>query len=147
MIQTIPASTRRAMRSPLARSRVQIDEPRPKRESLAWRSASSSLSTVTIGRTGPKISSCMIRISGFTPVRTVGAMNLPGKPGTSRGPPVRRSAPLAIASSTSSVTVLNWSSETIGPVSVVHSSGSPTVRRSVSRTTPSRKRSATSSTT
>ena len=102
---------------------------------------------MTIGSTGPKISSRMIRISCVTPVRTVGAMNLPEKPGTSRGPPQRRSAPVATASSTSSMTISNWSSEIIGPISVAHSSGSPTVRRSVSRTTPSRKRSATSPTT
>ena len=36
--------------------------------------ASSSLATMTIGRTGPKISSRMIRISPVTPVSTVGAM-------------------------------------------------------------------------
>jgi hypothetical protein len=44
-----------------------------------------SESTVTIGSTGPKISSFMIRISWVTPVRTVGAMNLPGLPSTSTG--------------------------------------------------------------
>ena len=80
-----------------------------------------------IGTTGPKISSRMIRISSSTPASTVGAMNLPLKPGTSRGPPATRSAPPASASSTSSVTTPNWSSETIGPISVSHSIGSPTV--------------------
>ena len=74
-----------------------------------------------IGTTGPKISSRMIRISWVTPVRTVGAMKLPPNPSTSRGPPVSRSAPAASASSTSSVTMSDWSSETIGPISVVHS--------------------------
>ena len=42
------------------------------RESLASATASSSESTTTIGSTGPKISSRMIRISWVTPVRTVG---------------------------------------------------------------------------
>ena len=74
-------------------------------------------------------------------------MNRPSKPGTSRGPPVTRSAPLLIASSTSSVTASAWSAETIGPISVCQLIGSPTVSRSVSRTTPSRNRSATVSTT
>ncbi len=81
MIQTIPDSTWRAMRSPLARSRVQIEAPRPKFESFARSSASSSESTTTIGTTGPKISSRMIRISSVTPPSTVGAMNFPLKPG------------------------------------------------------------------
>ena len=100
-----------------------------------------------IGTTGPKISSLMIRISSSTPARTVGAMNLPVKPGTSRGPPAARSAPLESASSTSSETTPYWSSETIGPISVSHSIGSPTERSLALRTTPSMKRSATSLTT
>ena len=45
----------------------------PNCESLARATASSSLSTVTIGSTGPNSSSRMIRISWVTPVRTVGA--------------------------------------------------------------------------
>ena len=73
--------------------------------------------------TGPKISSCMIRISWVTPVRTVGAMKLPFIPSTFTGPPVRRSAPCSIASSTSSVTICACSSETIGPISVSTPSG------------------------
>ena len=100
-----------------------------------------------IGTTGPKISSRMIRISSSTPASTVGAMKRPSNPGTSRGPPVTRSAPAASASSTSSVTASAWPAETIGPISVSQLRGSPTVSRSVSRTTPSRKRSATDSTT
>ena len=106
--------------------------------------ASCSLSTVTIGSTGPKISSRMIRMSCVTSVSTVGAMKWPLKPGTSRGPPHSRFAPEAIASSTSSHTRSYCSLETIGPISVVHSSGSPTVSALASRTTPSMKRSATS---
>ena len=42
-------------------------------ESFASRIASSSESTVTIGTTGPKISSRMIRMSCVTPVSTAGA--------------------------------------------------------------------------
>ena len=52
---------------------VQTDAPRPNSESLASSIASSSSSTVTIGTTGPKISSRMIRISCVTPVSTAGA--------------------------------------------------------------------------
>ena len=89
-----------------------------------------------IGTTGPKISSFMIRISSSTPASTVGAMNLPLNPGTSRGPPATRSAPASSASSTRSETTPNWSSETIGPISVSHSIGSPTVSSPARRTTP-----------
>ena len=99
------------------------------------------------GSTGPKISSFMIRMSCVTSVSTTGAMKLPFMPLTLVGPPVSFLAPLLTASSTRSVTIAACSSETIGPISVVQSRGSPTVSRSVSRTTPSRKRSATSSTT
>ena len=73
LIQTIPASSSRAIRSPLLRSEVHTEAPRPKSESLASATASSSESTTTIGSTGPKISSRMIRISWVTPVRTAGA--------------------------------------------------------------------------
>jgi hypothetical protein len=73
LIQTIPDSIRRAIRRPLSRSSVQTDAPRPNGESLASRMASSSDSTGTIGTTGPKISSCMIRMSAVMPVRTAGA--------------------------------------------------------------------------
>ena len=74
MIHTIPDLIRRAIRSPLRRSRVQTEAPSPNSESLASLTASSSSATTTIGRTGPKISSRMIRISWVTPVSTVGAM-------------------------------------------------------------------------
>ena len=94
---------------------------------------------MTIGSTGPKISSFMIRISCVTPVSTTGAMKLPSIPSTSVGPPVSFVAPLSTASSTSSVTIFACSSEIMGPISVVHWRGSPTVSRSVSRTTPSTK--------
>ena len=70
---TMPASSRRAIRSPFARFIVQTDAPRPNSESLASAIASSSSSTVTIGTTGPKISSRMMRMSWVTPVSTAGA--------------------------------------------------------------------------
>ena len=73
LIQTIPDSSSRAMRSPRRRSRVHTEAPRPNGESLASATASSSLSTVTIGSTGPNTSSRMIRMPWVTPVRTVGA--------------------------------------------------------------------------
>ena len=52
---------------------VQTDAPRPNWESFASAIASSSDSAVTIGITGPKISSRMMRMSCVTPVSTVGA--------------------------------------------------------------------------
>jgi hypothetical protein len=93
------------MRSPLARSLVQTDAPRPNWESFASSIACSSESTVTTGSTGPKISSFMIRISCVTPVRTTGAMKLPFIPSTFVGPPVSLVAPFSMASSTSSLTI------------------------------------------
>ena len=129
------------MRSPLARSAVQTDAPRPNSESLASAIASSSSSTVTIGTTGPKTSSRITRMSGRTPVSTAGR-----KKGGS-GPPQRSSAPPATASSTSSVTRSSCSVETIGPISVSQARGSPTRSRRAPSTTPSMKRSATSRTT
>ncbi len=141
----MPDSIRRAIRSPFLRSRVQTEAPRPKFESLASSIASSSLATTVTGRTGPKISSLMIRILCSTPVRIVGAIHAPGEPGISRGPPHSRSAPCAIASSTSSVTVSAWAGLTIGPTSTSQLWGSPSSSRSVSRTSPSRNGSATSS--
>ena len=52
---------------------VHTEAPSPNSESLASVIASSSESTVTIGTTGPKISSRMIRMSCVTPVSTAGA--------------------------------------------------------------------------
>ena len=60
------------IRSPFARFSVQTEAPRPNSESLASPIASSSEATVTIGITGPKISSRMMRMSWVTPVRTAG---------------------------------------------------------------------------
>ena len=74
----------------------------------------------------------MIRISWVTPVSTVGATNLPGRPGTSVGPPQSLVAPAATASSISSTTISYWSSEVIGPISVSHWIGSPSRSFSVS---------------
>ena len=70
------------------------------------RIASSSDSTVTIGTTGPKISSRMIRMSCVTSGQHGRARRTrrPRSPGTSTGPPQRSSAPFATASSTSSLT-------------------------------------------
>ena len=147
LTQTMPDSIRRAIRSPFWRSLVQTEAPRPNSESLARSIASCSESTTTIGSTGPKISSRMIRISCVTPVSTVGATNLPESPATSVGPPQSLVAPEATASSISSTTISYWPSEVIGPISVSHSSGSPSRSFCVSRATPSMKRSATSRTT
>ncbi len=61
------------MRSARPRSSDQTDAPRPNSESFASSIASSSERTVTIGTTGPKISSRMIRMSWVTPVSTAGA--------------------------------------------------------------------------
>src|SRR5437588_9627862 len=73
LIQTMPDSISRAIRSPLLRSEVHTEAPRPNCESLASDTPSSSESTTTIGSTGPKISSRMIRMSCVTSVSTVGA--------------------------------------------------------------------------
>ena len=140
LIQTIPESIRRAIRSPFARSVVHTDAPRPNSESFASRIASSSESTGTIGTTGPKISSRMIRMSCVTSVRTVGANHGP----SSTGPPHSSFAPFATASSTSSRTSSNCSFDTIGPISVFQSSGSPTRSFFAPSTTPAVNRSATS---
>ena len=95
---------------------------------------------MTIGSTGPKISSFMIRISCVTSGEhdrgDEAALALAIALSPSVGPPVSLVAPAATASSTSSLTIAACSAETIGPISVFHSSGSPTVSRSVSRTTP-----------
>src|SRR5215213_237538 len=139
--QTMPASTRRARRSPFARFMVQTEAPSPNSESFARATASSSSSTVTIGTTGPKISSRMIRMSWVTPVSTAGRKN------GSSAPPQWSVAPFATASSTSSLTSSSCSRETMGPTSVSQSSGSPTVSSLAPSTTPSTKRSAISLTT
>ena len=52
---------------------VMIPADRPYSESFAMATASSSPSTRTIGATGPNVSSRKIRMSGVTPVRTVGS--------------------------------------------------------------------------
>src|SRR5919112_2823536 len=139
--QTIPACTRPAIRSPFARFIVHTDAPRPNSESFASAIPSSSSSTVTIGTTGPKISSRMIRMSCVTPVSTAGRKN------GSSAPPQWSVAPFATASSTSSFTSSSCSDDTIGPISVSHSTGSPTRSAFAPSTTPSVKRSATSFTT
>ena len=78
---------------------VQTEAPRPNSESFASAIASSSSSTVTIGTTGPKISSRMIRMSCVTPVSTAGVKKRLGL----GGPPQCSVAPFATASSTSSL--------------------------------------------
>ena len=83
----------------------------------------------------------MMRMSCVTPVSTAGLKN------GSSAPPQWSVAPFATASSTSSLTVSSCSCDTIGPISVSQSSGSPTRSAFAPSTTPSTNRSATSFTT
>ncbi len=74
-----------------------------------------------IGATGPKVSSCAIRMSLVTPSTIVGSWNWPSCP-----PPRTMLAPLATASSRCSWVRVRTSGVHIGPMSVASSSGSPT---------------------
>ena len=64
-------------RAPMDRARAALREntalPRPKGQSLAMLTASSSLPHSTIAITGPNTSSFQMRMLGFTPTSTVGA--------------------------------------------------------------------------
>ena len=71
----------------------------PYSESLASRIASSSVENVTIGSTGPNVSSRMMDMSCVTPVMTVGWKKIPGR-SVATEPPVRTVAPSAMAAST-----------------------------------------------
>src|SRR6202012_4568673 len=99
LIQTIPDSSTRAMRSPRARSRVQTEAPSPNSESLARLIASCSESTTTIGRTGPKIPPRVPPPPGGRREGGGGGINLRGGRGPPAGPPKSFVAPAATASS------------------------------------------------
>jgi hypothetical protein len=68
-----PERIRRATAIPRSGSAVHTLAPRPKRVSLATRTAASSPSTTTTAATGPKISSSYAGWPGTTSVSTVGA--------------------------------------------------------------------------
>jgi hypothetical protein len=69
---TTPAERRSWSLRAVSGSRVQPLAVSPYSLSLARRIASSTEATAMMGRTGPKVSSRMIRIEWSTPVRTVG---------------------------------------------------------------------------
>jgi hypothetical protein len=105
----MPALTRSAS----SRARLpNTDEPRPKLVALARRRPSSADATLTIGITGPKVSSFITSMSSSTSTRTVGWMKLPT---IASGPPVRTLAPRATASSRWRRTIPTWADEVMAP--------------------------------
>ena len=77
LIETWPASIRRARRTALPTSAVHTEATRPYWVPLAIRSASSSSSAPSTESTGPKISSWAMRISDETSSKIVGATKKP----------------------------------------------------------------------
>jgi hypothetical protein len=80
-----------------------------------------------VARTGPKISSRAIVISGVTSSNTVGCTKYPGSSSATRAPPATIVAPSRFPVSMYPSTVSICFSETIAPIRVVFSNGSPTV--------------------
>ena len=72
MIVTVPVRSSSTSFRAVFVERVQPEAVRPNSESFARVIASSRLSTTTIGRTGPKVSSRITRIPWLTSTRTVG---------------------------------------------------------------------------
>ncbi|MCY1228104.1 hypothetical protein D3C71_1664230 [compost metagenome] len=77
LTHTVPACNFSDMRIARPMSFVQTAAARPKRTSLAMRSASASSRNRMIDSTGPNTSSCAIRMSLRTPVKMVGCTNQP----------------------------------------------------------------------
>ena len=102
---------------------------RPNIESLTRRMASSRSANGNATTSGAKASFEQTWAETGTSVSTVGGKNVP-----SAWPPARTVAPIATASSTQRWVREAWCSSTIGPTSVVGSSGSPTL----SAATPAR---------
>ena len=73
LTQTVPAWRRRAAVSAELMSLVQIPADRPYIVEFAISMAWSRVSKVRTDRTGPKISSRAIDMSGWTPAKTVGS--------------------------------------------------------------------------
>ena len=73
LIAVMPACRRDAMRRALAWSRLNTAEPSAKPVPLATATASCSSRTRDSSITGPKVSCCMMSISGVTSASTVGA--------------------------------------------------------------------------
>ena len=92
---------------------------------FASRIASSSESTGTIGATGPKVSSRSNSVESGAPVTTAGEEKCP-RSNPARSPPTSSVAPAATAPLTWASTFARWGADTIGPMSVDSSSGSPT---------------------
>src|SRR4029077_2199948 len=92
--------------------------------------ASSRLPIGITETTGPKISSCAIRIFGEQSPNTVGSWNQPfeSTPPSNRFPPVNNFAPSSFPISTYDITVFNCDSLMHGPISDDASSPLPTFR-------------------
>ena len=105
------------MRSARPMSLVHTAAARPKRTSLAMRSASSSSLKRMIDSTGPKTSSCAMRMSLRTPVKMVGCTNQPCRIRARRrvAPPSTAVAPSLRAMSMYSSTFLNCGGVVTGP--------------------------------
>jgi len=73
LIHTVPASSARATLWALCKSRVPTPAASPYGTAFAVATASSSVSNRTAARTGPKISSCPIRLELSTFVKMVGS--------------------------------------------------------------------------
>jgi hypothetical protein len=73
LTHTAPASTRRAICSPRARSFVHTEADSPNSESLASLTASSASATFMIGSVGPNVSSVMHAIVWSALAITVGS--------------------------------------------------------------------------
>ena len=130
LIQKMPQSTRRAIRCARATSAVRTPAASPYGESLAMRTASSSVSNGITTVTGPNTSSRAMVIDGVTPANTVGSRKYPPASAPSRWagrlPPVTACAPSCRAMSTRRSTRSRWRAEITGPICVSGSAGSPT---------------------
>jgi hypothetical protein len=95
LIVTCPACIRRASRTARPMSDVHTHAFSPYRVPLAISTASSSESKLSTDSTGPKISSCAIRMSGVTRSKIVGSTKNPPSyfDPVSLCPPVTTSAP------------------------------------------------------
>src|SRR3954462_2369273 len=101
LIHTNPASTAAAVRCAVEMSLVQIDAVRPYSTEFTSSSIVASFDHLRMPSTGPKISSCAMRIDIFTSANTVGSQYKPlASAGSLGGPPPQSSrAPSCLAES------------------------------------------------
>ncbi len=129
LAQTTPARSRETMFRILLPFSVQTPALSPYGVLLAFSIASAGVRNVSTDSTGPKISSCAMRLDWLTLVNSVGRTNQPRAGRSQAGWYI--SAPSAWPASTSSSILASWAELLIAPTSVFLSSGSPT--RSVDR--------------